>query len=127
MDPAKLIFYVLVFCACIAVVSGWAWFQTKRASRNWRTVTGRVLEADLETSTDHEPGRDRSGYYPRIRYEYEVDGVPHVNTAWRPGDVYFKRYLSRDEARAVIARYPPGKPATVHYDPASPGDSALER
>jgi hypothetical protein len=127
VDSAKSVYYILLFCACVAVIAGWAWFRTKRASRNWRTVTGRVLEADLETSTSQEPGRDGNSYYPRIRYEYEVDGVPYVSTAWRPGDVYFKRYLSREKARGVIARYPVGKPATVYYDPASPGESALER
>jgi hypothetical protein len=127
MDPAQLIYYVLLFSAAIIVVAGWGWWQTRRASRGWRPAPGRILDADLETTPDDDARESSPRHYPRLQYEYEVDGATYHGTSWRAGDTFVKRYLSAREARAVLARYRPGRRVTVYYNPADPGESALER
>ena len=89
--------------------------------------SGSILEADLETTPDDDARESSPRHYPRLQYEYDVDGATYHGTSWRAGDTFVKRYLSAREARAVLARYRPGRRVTVYYNPANPTESALER
>ena len=59
-------------------------------------------------------------------YQYQVDGKPYVGKVIKAGDQFFSVRLY-GEAQKTIARYPVGAQVTVHYNPANPAESALER
>lgn len=96
------------------------------ASRWWPTVQGTMLESRVIESTRRTGGLRRGGgstteWTPRVRYEYEVEGVRHeserVDFMTRAGG----RSAAEQELRGLEA----GAPVTVHYDPADPSRAVL--
>ena len=90
-------------------------------SKDWPTVQGEILDADIEESCFTDVGMT---YAPRIQYRYEVTGKACT------GDrLFIGGHLwvgSRSAAVATIERYPPGSRCKVSYDPAHPGRACLE-
>ena len=82
---------------------------------SWPSIIGRVKQSRLLETY----GR----FAPMIVYEYGVDGHDY-----RGSRVRFGHYtnLSRQDAEAIICRYPEGGTVDVRYDPAAPSRAVLE-
>lgn len=82
---------------------------------DWPCTAGTVLSASLQVSSAGE----RRTEQPLVLYAYQVDGqrfqgdrLRYAGVPWSPA--------------AVVDHCPAGSSVTVRYDPANPGNSALE-
>jgi hypothetical protein len=64
-------------------------------------------------------------YYPKIRYQYEVDGK--IYTGDRISFSAVEGGEKKSESQAVVNRYPSGQRVIVYYDPKHPNKAVLER
>ncbi len=95
------------------------------ASVEWPTTPGTILSArSIETVTASPSAGNRSAtvtYHAEIKYQYEVEGRRQM------GDrVSFGYLSSKDQAQAVVDRYPVGAEVKVFYNAISPEHSVLE-
>jgi hypothetical protein len=89
-------------------------------SMTWEAIPCSVVNSSMRSwSTD-----DGTSYRADVLYEYRAGG-----RSWRSNRVDFFSFLSsgRDNARAVLGRYPGGADATCRVDPGDPSRSVLER
>jgi hypothetical protein len=124
-----------VFAAIVLFITWQNW-----RTRNWRPVIGRIVESrgaarDVRTTNRQfiDPSNtlrptlvatdqiDRRNFAD-IAYEYAVAGQHFVGRR-----VSMRKDRGNFDVVAVLQRYPKGKPVTVYYDPAAPGESILER
>jgi hypothetical protein len=96
-----------------------SWFVGRNdylAGRNWKPVPGQIVFSKSV--------RQAGGWEPVIRYRYEVNGKSYEaqnrNTSggWGTQD--------GGAADLVIADHPRGSSVTVYYNPADPGQAAIE-
>lgn len=113
----------------VAVVFFFLWLRGRgkvSAAADWPTTTGRVLFATVEAR------RSRSGssgystsYYPKVVYEYEVNGQRYhsdrFNLGWEVGRGW------KSGVQKTVDRFPVGSLVPVYYNPAKPDESALEK
>lgn len=121
----------LVAALCTIVpfaLIGWyiyAQFKKRNAiiasAREWRTVTGRVIQSRVEVH-----GGENTSVVPAITYAYDVNGRTYQNNQFRAGDSIM-RVTSGQDAYATVDRYPMGAIVQVFYNPDNPAESALER
>ncbi|MBN2501351.1 MAG: DUF3592 domain-containing protein [Anaerolineales bacterium] len=95
--------------------------DVQQASQNWLATTGRVIKSRVEVS-----GGEVASVYPRVIYEYEVEGVKYQADQIKAGDKFWAARTSQ-EAYNTIDRYPEGLEVTVYYNPANPAEATLER
>jgi len=100
---------VLAYCA---LRQCWAY--------TYASTQGTVLRTNITSSTDSEGG---TSYTPEVKYAFQVGGVKYNSDRIS----YLFVSSSSKAANDVLARFPVGKPTTVYYNPASPGDSVLLR
>ena len=100
------------------------WFRVSRAAR-WPATPGIVSSSGVEAiqSTIDDSASRATTWQAKVEYGYEVAGHRYVGRQITLG---VARSGSRAAAEAIAARYPAGAAVTVHYDPANPGDAALE-
>jgi hypothetical protein len=87
----------------------------------------------IESAEEVDDGETEVEFYPRIEYEYTVDGTSYTNTRIyhpsqvdnEPGELAGKEFDQRGGAEAVVSDYTQGETATVYYDPAEPSFSYL--
>jgi hypothetical protein len=94
--------------------------QRARESKHWPSVSGQITAARIEHQSDsHGSGE----YYPRITYEYSVDGQRYESER-----VIFGGPLASSHFRAgrEVSRHRPGKQVTVYFDPNDPMQSVLK-
>lgn len=130
---------LLALPALLAAMILWITWQNRR-TRHWQATVGRIVESrnaarDVRARDSSLIGRSDGGAatvvstdtvdrknFADIAYEYAVAGrtytSPRVAPGADPGNL---------DVVALLQRYPRGKVVTVHYDPAAPGDSILER
>ena len=124
---------VMIFATVlsIAVVGGLGLYLYRRsrmraaarqAAQTWSGTTGVVVASTIHVKRI---SRSRSEI-PVVVYQYQVDGKPYVGKVIKAGDQFFSVRLY-GAAQETIARYPVGAQVTVHYNPANPAESALER
>lgn len=92
----------------------------RRASSDWRSVTGSIQSSSLEVDESNE----HTSYDPKISFCYIVGGHEYTGTTLRFGHLSFNQ---RSAAQQVVDRYPTGSQVKVFYKPDSPTDSVLER
>jgi hypothetical protein len=113
-----------IFAGCFGLVVLLFFIGSYRLSRKaagWPLVRGTVLISGSEqVSNSDSKGKS---YAPVVEYRYRVDGVDYVSRQIKLGLV---TSASKAYATKVAARYPKGKAIDVHYDPANPGNAALE-
>jgi hypothetical protein len=96
-----------------------------RRARHWQATFGRVVASAVEARATVRPGIAAEkvvGNYPRIVYEYEVEGRRHQSHR-----LTFARESPNRAIAATLARYPVGAEVTVYYDPTRPSEAVLER
>lgn len=99
-----LIAAVVVGYAALAIVSA------ARASRQWPTVSGRVVRSEIHDSRAF------------IRYTYAMDGTNYDGTDITGGSWPFQTART---AASRVRRYPAGAQVAVYYDPRHPTTIAL--
>ncbi|HJU49967.1 MAG TPA: DUF3592 domain-containing protein [Pseudogulbenkiania sp.] len=124
MRPIALLL-VLIGGAAFAYL--WKLGDKGQNAMHWPVASGTVVESRLEVrsrSGGGSDGGDHEEYLPLLRYQYSVGGVPHESSIRRypnPGPMQ-----SRDQAEAVLARYPQGSVVRVYYNPERPQEACLE-
>jgi hypothetical protein len=99
---------------------------TVSATNNWVTATATIINASVEASRGGTvDGGTATTYYPRVLYEYQVNGQTYR------GD---KRILGEEVSKGIqswaekdIAKYQRGTTVPVYYNPADPRQAVLER
>lgn len=113
--------FLLIFVGVGIGLSIWGWsvLQDARVSESWPATDGEILSSTIRVDTDE----DGTSYFGDVTFRYFVDDV-----AYTSDNVSFGQYGSsdRDHAEEIVARYPAGSGATVHYDPAEPETAVLE-
>lgn len=89
-----------------------------RASLQWPTVEGTVLDARFDEQTRHdEDGGETTAYSAHLHFQYFVKGRRYLSRhfTYRP-----VRSLGQRDAYALLQGLHRGKVVTVHYDPQRP-------
>jgi len=87
------------------------------ASKKWPKADATILTSALESSPEH-----KRRYRAAIRYRYRVRGKDYESDRifWA-GNEGRKRNM-----QSVVATYPKGDGARVHYDPQDPAEAVLD-
>ncbi len=96
--------------------------QAVVASQSWPSTTGTVIRAFAETSSS---GDGIISYYPRIIYEYEVDGQRYQGKDLRASDRFMTKGMPQIKVMEIVDQYPAGTQVVVYYNPANPAEAAL--
>jgi len=94
----------------------------KQAAQDWSSTMGTVIASTIQIKRT---SRSRSEI-PVVVYQYQVNGKPYQSQTIKAGEQFFNVRLMGD-AQKTIERYPVGAQVMVHYNPANPQESALER
>lgn len=96
-------------------------------SRGWPTTTGVVTANGVTAKSGGGEGSGgKTGYFPEVAYDYEVDGTSYVSSRYAFGGS-MPSFSSRSEARSWLEdNYPIDGDVTVHYDPDTPDLSVLK-
>jgi hypothetical protein len=96
-------------------------------SKSWPQVAGKVVSAEQLQHQRELPqeagGGTRLHYEARIHYEYTVGRVHIGSSVVRLGPT---ESSSEEQAQSTLARYLPGQPIQVSYNPRDPTESLLE-
>ncbi|MCT9098250.1 DUF3592 domain-containing protein [Haloarchaeobius sp. HME9146] len=108
-------------------------YQDQQIADNAASVTGSVVGTDMESATEVDDGETEVEYYPRVDYEYTVDGTAYKG--WRiyattdldkeAGELPGRDFDSRSAARNVLGQFQGQDTVTVYYDPADPSVAFL--
>jgi len=109
-------------------------FSTYQDVQSHETTSAEILSSDIETATEQDDGETEVEYYPRIEYEYTVDGSSYTDVRVfhatqvgnEAGELRGKEFDDENKAQNVVSRYQSGSTATVRYDPDDPEVSYLE-
>jgi len=109
-------------------------FSTYQEVQSHETTDADILSSDVESATEREDGETEVEYYPRIEYEYAVDGTSYTDVRVfhasqvnnEPGELRGKEFDSQNKARNIAGKYQSGSTATVRYDPDDHERSYLE-
>lgn len=94
----------------------------KQAAQDWSSTMGVVITSTVQVKRGY---KSRSEI-PVVVYQYQVDGKPYTGQVIKAGEQFFSVRIYGD-AQKTVARYPVGAQVMVHYNPANPQESALER
>lgn len=121
-------YMVAFFLALVAlsVLVAWAFpRQDRLAAERHRRLAGATAEV-TETRVEKRVSRTRGTWWEvTVAYSFEVDGAQRLgfNSTFSSREADF---AGESEALEYAARHPKGSRVTVWYDPADPGDSALD-
>ena len=118
---ASFLFLLLLLAIGIGVtLHGIRGLKTSLEAQSWPTTTARVIDTDV--SYQRGTSSSTGAYYPRVRYQYVVNGRTYT------GDRIWTTNMgsTRGWARSIIDEFPPGSEVTVYYDPADPANALLK-
>ncbi len=108
------------------VRKGLAYRGEAAAMSAWPAVEGEILDSSVRKRVDSGyDSADIARYIPEVRYAYKIGGVAQEGTTIRVGLGDFG-YVSEQQAREHVARYPAGARVAVRYDPENPKTAVLE-
>jgi hypothetical protein len=90
-------------------------------ANSWPVAAGRVLKTQMHS---YYVSRVGMRYWPLVDYAYRVDGRDYTSRMIGLGAPLI--FGSERRAQEILARYPAGAAVQVRYDPADPGQAALE-
>jgi hypothetical protein len=127
---------VLLLLVGIGVVTGGFLgpFSTYQEVQSHETTEAEILSSDIESATEQDDGETEVEYYPRIEYEYTVDGTSYTDVRVfhasqvgnEAGELRGKEFDSQNKAQNIASKYQSGSTATVRYDPGDHELSYLE-
>jgi len=104
----------------------WGGYEINRAyeSRGWPNTQGTIMSSYIKKENRKDSNnRYRTTYYPRVKYQYQVEGKYYSCNRIAFGGVSVGK---RSKAKKVVDRYPSGKKVTVYYNPQDPGVGVLK-
>jgi hypothetical protein len=122
-----LVFVMLGMFAAGIVLMAWGGYEIKgsRESGSWPSVQGAITSSGMSKRTTRDSNhRKRTTYYPKVGFQYQVDGRNYISSriAFGTGDTGG----SEKWARKIVDKYPAGKTVTVYYNPQDPQYGVLE-
>jgi hypothetical protein len=126
-DMVILLTAVIVIPLLVALIIGFfltSWVTSRKviASRNWQSVTGKIVKAATGSES---MGEGANAVTAEIEYEYRVNGETFRSKRISFG-VQWKTNNPKP-AQEMLAKYPEGSPVEVFYDSANPASAVLER
>ena len=115
---------------CVGLILAGVWLSWRAfaprirssAAQGWPIVEGEVLEIDLgEEFLRTATGKVGTGFFPFVRYGYNVNGQPHESDCI----TFAKGSLDFITASNVRDEFHVGGKVKVHYNPGKPGESVL--
>ena len=112
---------IAMLCLC---VYGAVNIYMMLVSRQWHSVTGKVIQSKIERSYSSYRASSPSKKAV-IVYRYQVeDAFFNSDRVLWGGETY---HYGLDEPDKLINKYPVGKSVSVYYDPENPAEAVLER
>jgi len=119
MGGLSLVLLVLIIPFAGAGVLAFLFFRGGGgAASRWPAAPGTMLATRVD-----DPAPGAFGFTPLVHYRYQVGPQQFDGVQLRQGPV---RAPTREAAYAMVARYPPGAPVQVRYNPHNPQESVLE-
>ncbi len=116
-------YIVLIAIGLFLVVITPISIKAGKRSTSWPTVPGTVLSSDVEQKIETDADDSVSVYYyPRVRYEYKVEGKTYQSVKYKLLDAS----TTKKKAQEFTALFLPGNTVTVHYNPAKPEEAVLQ-
>jgi len=110
------------FVTMVAVALAVKLLEVRRAA-SWTTTAGRIVRSGTRADRSGGAGRaSRVSTVPAVEYEFSVGG-----RTWRGNRIAIREDIGGANTAATVGRYPVGAVVSVHYDPANPANSVLER
>ena len=118
----KLAFIFLLSLGCMYV--GYTKDRASSASSQWQSTPGIVINSNVVVIERKDGRGTYTEYSPVIIYEYESPlGKIRSNRVNYLGPV---KNVYKFQAEELVARYKPGTPVTVFFNPDKPGQSCLQ-
>ena len=105
--------------ALLMTIGGYRRFSE---ARNWPRAVGKVLVSKVVRHEDSDTEGKRL-HRPLIEFAYRVDGKDYRSQKLQLSS---STAASESWAKGITAKYPVGAAVEVRYNPADPGDAALE-
>ena len=115
---AGLIFTIVGLTIAMCQVSS---ISKNAMASKWPVAEGRIL-VSKSIKLQSKPGGTET-FFPKIMYEYTVDGVMYKNTIRYFGEAYVP---DRRQSEDVVYSYPTGKTIMVYYNPKKHDEAAIE-
>ena len=112
------------FIAINQIYALWKMVGDKSSQRYWSVAQGKITISRLDVSATHPAGLDPADAGAMMRYHYRVGAKDYEGDGFQIGG---KSRTMGLIAKALVKKYPAGKPVDVYYDPADPTKSALEQ
>lgn len=133
---AKAVSWFLAYVLpCLILLGGLAglWHSTgylvdAYRSTSWPRTAGMVIRSELGSESGSVRRVDSTRYWPKIEYEYHVDGQAYQSSNVTLDGLRSSVHVGtgKAEADAVLAQYPLDAKVFVHYDPDFPGRAVLQ-
>ncbi|MES2091849.1 MAG: DUF3592 domain-containing protein [Pseudomonadota bacterium] len=116
--------YLLIAFVMLFGALAWRAYQISRASPQWPTTEGEMLQSRPRSLHDSGDGAGTPSHEwdVDVLYRYSVNGIEYKNNRLQ---VFGRRYFSEQEALATLAPFPVGGKVKVFYDPGKPQSSVL--
>lgn len=101
----------------------WKLLRDRSFVRTWSVVQGRITISRAGASPTHPTGGDPADVGAILRYHYRVGDKDYEGDGFKIGG---KSRAMGLIAKALLKKYPEGRPVDVYYDPADPAKSALD-
>jgi hypothetical protein len=102
----------------------WTTVRDRSSVRHWSVVQGRITISKLGVSPTHPSGRDPADAGAMLRYRYRVGDKDYEGDGFHIGG---KSRAMGLIAKALIKKFPEGRPVDIYYDPADPSKSSIEQ
>jgi hypothetical protein len=98
------------------------------SSAAWPRTTGKVIRSELGSESDSRRSEDRTRYWPKVEYKYDVDGKTFQSNNITLDGLRTGPHVGSGKAQAeeVWSRYPIDMQVGVHYDPDYPERATLQ-
>lgn len=116
--PNAFLFLIPAFVSGVFLALFISQIVTAKCSMAWPQTTGTIISSTV----DQRKGKSQALYYPRLVYEYAVDGKPFTCNRYTFGDSVAG---DREEANAIVQTYPVGSHLQIHYSPDNPGEAVI--
>ncbi len=137
MDVSNAATGVVLVLVGVALIGGGYYLgvmQPQQVMDSVEETDATILSTDMEQATEQDDGETQVEFYPRIEYEYSVEGQQQTNDRIyhsskvnnEPGELEGKEFDSQSDARDVLQQFPEGESVTVYYYPDDPGRSFLK-
>lgn len=108
-------FGVFLIVGLVLFAVGWSMRQNESDSTAWPSTKGAVVYSGIRESTSRDnEGHQKTSFYPRVVYDFEIDGTTYTAEGITLSDSGSGK---RRKAADAIAKYPVAAEVDVFFDP----------